>query len=296
MRGLESLIPQKKTAFTDGATEKESVFMIDIDKIKPNPYQPRREFDERELKSLADSIRVYGILQPLLVSKVEKDVPTGRDVEYELIAGERRLRAAKLAHLPRVPVVVRQGASNTQKLEVALIENIQRHDLNAIDEARAFKQLKDEFAMTYTEIGKRVSKSQPYIMNTVRILALPESMQDALVRGEINEGHTRPLLSLKRFPDRQQKLFDAIVKQKFTVRQAEAMGREMLGGDASPAQMFGGGRSVIDEEVVQMLEQFKNTHGLSRVNANTSGRTARLAITFSSKTDLKEWVQKFIQS
>ena len=270
--------------------------MIDIDKIKPNPYQPRREFDERELKSLADSIRVYGILQPLLVSKVEKDVPTGRDVEYELIAGERRLRAAKLAHLPRVPVVVRQGASNTQKLEVALIENIQRHDLNAIDEARAFKQLKDEFAMTYTEIGKRVSKSQPYIMNTVRILALPESMQDALVRGEINEGHTRPLLSLKRFPDRQQKLFDAIVKQKFTVRQAEAMGREMLGGDASPAQMFGGGRSVIDEEVVQMLEQFKNTHGLSRVNANTSGRTARLAITFSSKTDLKEWVQKFIQS
>lgn len=270
--------------------------MIDIDKIKPNPYQPRKEFDERELKSLADSIRVYGILQPLLVSKIEKDVPTGRAVEYELIAGERRLRAAKLAHLPRVPVVVRQAISDKQKLEVALIENIQRHDLNPVDEARAFKQLKDEFNISYSEIGRRVSKSQPYIMNTVRILALPMAMQDALVAGQINEGHTRPLLSLKRFPDRQQKLFDAIVNQKFTVRQAEAMGRELLADDAAPAQLLGGGRSVIDEDMVQILEQFKNTHGLSRVNANTSGRVARLAITFSSKSDMREWVQKFIQS
>lgn len=296
MRGLESLIPQKKTAYSEGATEKESVFMIDIDKIKPNPYQPRREFDERELKSLADSIRVYGVLQPLLVSKVGREVPNGRLVEYELIAGERRLRAAKMAHLPRVPVVIRQAPSNTQKLEVALIENIQRHDLNAIDEARAFKQLKDEFSMSYSEIARRVSKSQPYIMNTVRILALPEEMQQALINKEINEGHTRPLLSLKRFPDRQKKLFDTIRQQKFTVRQAEAMSRELLGNDAAPSQLLGGGKSTIDPEVVDMLERFKSAHGLSRVNANTSGRTARLAITFSSKSDMKDWVQRFLQS
>lgn len=270
--------------------------MIDIAKIKPNPYQPRREFNEEELKNLADSIKVYGILQPLIVSKIEHDVPSGRQVEYELIAGERRLRAAKLANIPHVPVIVRHAVNNAEKLEVALIENLQRDDLNALEEARAYKQLQEEFGMTQADIGRRVSKSRPYIANTVRILGLPQHMQQALAKGEINEGHTRPLLSLARDEGAQQKLFDQIIQQRFTVRDAEERSRELIKKHnvARDASIVQGGKSRVDDDLLALMERFKNHFKLPRVHVKTEGRQARLAVSFSNKKELVDWVKKLI--
>ncbi|MDX1535549.1 MAG: ParB/RepB/Spo0J family partition protein [Candidatus Spechtbacterales bacterium] len=291
MKGLESLIPQKNDN-ENGSDRKESVFMIDIDLIKPNPYQPRREFDQEELKNLSESISTYGVIQPLLVSKIEKNVPGGREVEYELIAGERRLRASKMAKLPRVPVIIRHRSTSKQKLEVSLIENIQRNDLNALEEAYAFQRLQEEFNIKQTDIAKRVSKSPSYVANTLRILSLPDEIKDALTRGDISEGHTRPLLSLK--DDKlQEKLFKEIVSQNLNVRQAEARGRE-LGGKARSPQAGSSGKAKVDPELVQLVEQFKSTYNISKANVKTDGRKARLAVHFSSKNDLHEWMKKMI--
>src|SRR4051812_512318 len=176
----------------------DAIFWIETDKIHPNPYQPRREFDELALKSLADSIRQYGVLQALVVTRKEVEKPEGGlATEYELIAGERRLRAARLAGLSQVPAQVRNGEeTDLMKLELAIIENIQREDLNAVDRARAFERLAKDFGFKHAEIGKKVGKSREYVSNTLRILMLPESMLQALSEGKITEGHTRPLMML----------------------------------------------------------------------------------------------------
>lgn len=293
MRGLESLIPQKNNR-NDGADKKESIFSIEIDNIKPNPYQPRREFNEAELKNLADSIKVYGILQPLIVTKIEHDVPSGRSVEYELVAGERRLRAARMANLPRVPVIIKHTTNNKQKLEVSLIENIQRNDLSPLEEARAFKRLQEEFNMTQRDIAQRVAKSSPYVANTIRILSLPQNIQNALSRGEINEGHTRPLLSLNS-SDQQSKLFEEIKNQGMNVREAEARARVFLEeSHVKKNNMQRGGKSQVDAELVELVGRFKNTFNISNAKVRTDGRRANLALSFSSKKDLIDWVKRFI--
>ena len=141
-----------------------SIFWIDADKIKPNPFQPRRDFDEIRLKDLADSIKQYGVLQPLTVSRVEVEKETGGlTTEYELIAGERRLRAAKLAGVYQVPVIIREGDTSMMKLELAIIENLQREDLNVVDRARAFFQLVNEFKFTHNEVAKKMGRSREYV-------------------------------------------------------------------------------------------------------------------------------------
>ncbi|HWO07010.1 MAG TPA: ParB/RepB/Spo0J family partition protein, partial [Candidatus Paceibacterota bacterium] len=159
-----------------------SIYWVEVDRIKPNPFQPRKEFDEAALKSLAESIRQYGVLQPLTVTKKETERPgEGITVEYELIAGERRLRAAKIAGVGSVPCVIRTSEqSDQEKLELAIIENLQREDLNPVDRARAFHQLATEFGLKHGEIGKRIGKSREYVSNTLRILNLPQEMLDAL--------------------------------------------------------------------------------------------------------------------
>src|SRR3990167_5519240 len=154
-----------------------SIFWIDTDKIKPNPFQPRRDFDEVRLRDLADSIKQYGVLQPLTVSRIEVEKLGGGIVtEYELIAGERRLRAAVLAGVSQVPVIIRTGDTATMKLELAIIENLQREDLNVVDRARAFFRLASEFKFTHNEIAKKVGKSREYVTNSLRILTLPEEI------------------------------------------------------------------------------------------------------------------------
>lgn len=206
-----------------------SIFWVEVDRIKPNPYQPRRTFDELGLKSLADSIRQYGVLQPLTVIRREIERPEeGISVEYELIAGERRLRASKLAGLTLVPVVIRAPEeSDKMKLELAIIENLQREDLNAIDRAKAFQKLAEEFGLKHGEIGAKVGKSREYVSNTLRILMLPEEMQLALAAGEIHEGHTRPLLMLIDRPEEQGVLFKEILLKRMNVRDTEQAARRI---------------------------------------------------------------------
>ncbi|KKP91599.1 MAG: ParB-like protein partition protein [Candidatus Nomurabacteria bacterium GW2011_GWE2_36_115] len=205
-----------------------SIFWIDIEKIKPNPFQPRREFDEARLRDLADSIRQYGILQPLTVSRIEiVKEDEGIVVEYELIAGERRLRASKLAGLTQVPAIIRVGDDNMAKLELSIIENLQREDLNAVERARAFFRLVEEFKFNHTQIGQKMGKSREYVSNTLRLLALPQEMLDALSAGKISEGHTRPILMLSDRPDEQSVLFKEIMWKKLTVRDAEKIARKI---------------------------------------------------------------------
>lgn len=207
----------------------DSIFWVEVDRIKPNPFQPRKNFDEAALQSLAESIRSYGVLQPLTVTRKEIERPEqGIYVEYELVAGERRLRAAKLAGIASVPVVIRSAEdSDRMKLELAIIENLQREDLNVVDRALAFERLAKEFGLKHAEIGKRVGKSREYVSNTLRILGLPQEMREALGRGEITEGHTRPLLMLMDRPAEQQVLFTDITVRKINVRDAEQLARRI---------------------------------------------------------------------
>jgi ParB family chromosome partitioning protein len=207
----------------------DSIFWVEVERIKPNPYQPRKTFDEEALHSLSESIRSYGVLQPLTVTRKEIERPEeGIVVEYELIAGERRLRASKLAGLREVPVVIRSGEdTDRMKLELAIIENLQREDLNPLDRAKAFRRLADEFGLQHKEIGQRVGKSREYVSNTLRILQLPTLMQEALEKGDISEGHTRPLLMLADKPQEQMTLFKEIVERRLTVRDTEQLARRV---------------------------------------------------------------------
>jgi len=213
----------------DSPYQSDSIFWVEVDRIKPNPFQPRKSFDEAALQSLAESIRSYGVLQPLTVTRKEIELPEqGIAVEYELIAGERRLRAAKLAGIQAVPVVIRSSEdTDRMKLELAIIENLQREDLNVIDRALAFQRLVGEFGLKHAEVGKRVGKSREYVSNTLRILMLPQDMQEALGAGQISEGHTRPLLMLMDRPAEQKTFFKEIVERRLTVRDAEQLARRI---------------------------------------------------------------------
>lgn len=265
----------------------DAIFWIDVDKIKPNPYQPRREFDEAQLKSLADSIRQYGVLQALTVTR--KEVPRadgGIGVEYELIAGERRLRASKLAGLLQVPALIRSGEdTDLMKLELAIIENIQREDLNAVERAKAFDKLAKEFGFKHAEIGRKVGKSREYVTNTLRILTLPEHIQQALVEGKINEGHTRPLMMLVDRPEEQETLFKEIVFKKLNVRDAERIARHIAVERA---------RKLIDPELIDMEEKLKDALG-TRVKIEKKEQGGKLTIDFFSPEDLKMLLDKLSQ-
>jgi ParB family chromosome partitioning protein len=211
------------------AFQGDSIFWVELDKIVPNPYQPRREFDEAKLKELAESIRMYGVLQPLTVTRRERTREDGTFFsEYELIAGERRLRASKIAGLSQVPVIIRQGEQTEQeKLELAIIENLQREDLNAVDRAMAFQQLTEVFGLKHAEVAAKMGRSREYVSNTLRLLALPEYMLSALRRAEISEGHARTLLMLADRPEEQDVLFREILLKKISVRESERISRKI---------------------------------------------------------------------
>lgn len=260
----------------------DSVFWVELDKIKPNPYQPRREFDEAELKSLADSIRQYGLLQALVVTR--KEVPRedgGLAVQYELIAGERRLRASKLAGLSQVPVLIKSGEeSGLMKLELAIIENVQREDLNAVDRARAFDRLASEFGLKHVDIAKKIGKSREYVSNTMRILALPEDMLTALAEGQIAEGHTRPLLMLIERPEEQRTLFKEIIHKKMPVREAELIARGIAFERARKKE------SLNDPEIVAIEHQLSESLG-TRVKIESKEKGGKIHIDFFSPDDLR---------
>ncbi|OHA91988.1 MAG: hypothetical protein A3D49_02575 [Candidatus Zambryskibacteria bacterium RIFCSPHIGHO2_02_FULL_43_37] len=271
----------------------DAVFWIEVDKIKPNPFQPRRDFDEAQLKSLADSIRQYGVLQALVVTRKEVEKPEGGlATEYELVAGERRLRAARLAGLVQVPALIRTGEeSDLMKLELAIIENIQREDLSPVDRARAFKRLVEEFKFTHLDVGKKVGKSREYVSNTMRILMLPEHILSALSEGKITEGHTRPLMMLIDRPQEQETLFKEIIFKKLNVREAEGIARNIAVEKA---------RKLIDHELIEIEDQFKERLGTRvRIEKRTVGSGGsdggRVTIDFFNKDDLRHLLERIAE-
>ncbi len=185
-----------------------------LTEIEPNKAQPRKKFDDQRLRELSESIMLHGIIQPIIVKKTENDF-------YQIIAGERRWRAAKLAGLSRIPVVVKEY-TNKEVMEIALIENIQREDLNPIEESEAYKRLIDEYNLTQEEISKRVGKSRPAITNSLRLLNLPEEIKDLLVEDKISSGHARCILSIED-KSLQKAAADKIIKEDMNVRQTEKM-------------------------------------------------------------------------
>lgn len=265
----------------------DAIFWIEIDKIKPNPLQPRRDFDEVHLKSLADSIRQYGVLQALVVTRKEFEKGDGGlGVEYELIAGERRLRAAKLAGLQQVPALIRTGEENDQlKLELAIIENIQREDLNPVDRARAFERLVSEFGFKHAEVGKKVGKSREYVSNSLRILTLPEYIVTALSEGKITEGHSRPLMMLVDRPQEQETLFKEIIFKKLNVREAESIARHIAVERA---------RKLIDQELIDIEGLFKEKLGTRVRIEKKENEGGRVTIDFFNKDDLRALLEMII--
>lgn len=259
-------------------------------KIRPNPLQPRREFDETQLKELAESIREYGVLQPIVVTRKELGgeaaATAGRalSVEYELLAGERRLRAAKLIGLPQIPAIIRDDTSDKVKLELALVENLQRADLNPIEKARAFKQLIDQFGLRQADVAEKIGKSREVVSNTLRLLNLPEAMQEAVAAGKITEGHTRPLLMLSGHPDDQSQLYQNILAQSMSVREAERAARFIARDRA---------RASLDPETRSLQEKLENALG-TRVHIEKRGPKGKIYIEFFSDEELKSISEKIV--
>ena len=210
-RGFDSLIPQdfdKSLLLDDG----ERVQKIAVQDLQPNPDQPRQHFDKLALEQLSESIRRYGVLQPLVV--------TPHNGAYVLIAGERRWRAAQLAKLEKVPAIVRT-TKELERLEIAIVENVQRVDLSPLEQAVSIEKLHQQFTMTYEEVAKRLGKATSTVNNIVRLLQLPEIARNALHERAISEGHARAILALKDMPDKQTELLQSIIKNGWSVRQAE---------------------------------------------------------------------------
>ncbi len=265
----------------------DAIFWIELEKIHPNPYQPRREFDEARLKDLSESIRMYGVLQPLVVTRKEVfHEGGGMRVEYELISGERRLRASKLAGLAQVPALIRSGQEDAQlKLEMAIIENLQREDLNAVDRARSFDRLAKEFGLKQSQIADKVGKSREYVSNSMRILLLPPEMITALEEGKISEGHTRPLLMLIDRPEEQLVLFKEIQTKKLTVREAESLSRRVA------TEKIRNKGKYLDPQIIEIEKNFTESLGTRvRIEKNKEGGT--VTIDFFSPDDLQALLER----
>ena len=198
-----------------------TILFLPIEKVKPNPYQPRKNFDEKTLEELSISIKKHGILQPLLVEKVTDD-------EYRIIAGERRYRASCLADIKTIPVIVKEF-SNLDRMEIAVTENVQRENLNPLEEAMAYYYLISEGGLSQEEVAERIGKSRSAIANSIRLLYLPQPMQDAILEGKITSGHARALLQVKAPSDRET-LFDMMVSEGMSVRTAENLANDFNNG------------------------------------------------------------------
>ena len=276
------IISQKSHDILQGlmATIENAIYWLEVDKIIPNPYQPRKEFDPVQLQEMADSIRQYGVLQPLVVSRFENMKEDGSiEVVYELIAGERRLRGSKLAGLAQVPCIIRVGDDNREKLELAIIENVVRENLNPVERAMAYQRLADEFKLTWVDIAKKVSKSREYVSNTVRILMLPQEMLEALSKGKITEGHTRPLLMLIDRPEEQATLFKEMLIRKMTVREAEGIARRVAYDKVRRKSTY------ISPEVVEMEEGLAQSLG-TRVTIEPREKGGKISIDYFTYDEL----------
>lgn len=273
------------------AFQGDSIFWVEVEKVVPNPFQPRREFDQHKLQELADSIRMYGVLQPLTVTRkeIQREDSTFYS-EYELIAGERRLRASKLAGISQVPVIIRSGEQSEQeKLELAIIENLQREDLNAVDRALAFEQLSKVFGLSHTQVAQKMGRSREYVSNSVRLLGLPEHILDALRMAKLSEGHARTLLMLNDRREEQEVVFQEILLKKLSVREVERIARKIATDKIRKRNP-----DEFDIQLIEIEKQFTETLG-TRVVIQKTDFGGKLTIDYFSTDDLEVLLQRIKQ-
>jgi ParB family transcriptional regulator, chromosome partitioning protein len=275
-KGLDALIPGDSSGSGDGAAS-----FVSTSQIIANPRQPRQHMHPDELSGLAESIKEHGILQPLLVSQ-----EPGSD-HYVLIAGERRLRAAELAGLQNVPVLIRQ-ATDQERLELALIENVQRSDLTPLETAEAYRQLSEEFDLTHEDIALRVGKSRESVSNTLRLLKLSGAVRQALATGQISEGHARALLALE-YAAAQDAALQTILKAEMTVRQTEELVRKLKG--ERPSRLA----THLPTPEIKELEERLRTHLGTKVVLRHGKKGGSMVIHYYSDEELNTLIERFLK-
>jgi len=280
-RGLGALIPSRpvETAPPPPPASGPGLANVPIEQISPNPYQPRKTFNDSSIEELARSVREHGIIQPLVVTR------TG-DNKFRLIAGERRFRAAQKAGLETVPVVIKESMTDGDVLQVALIENIQREDLNPIEEAYAYHQLHEEFALTQEEISKRVGKERSTVANFLRLLRLPDSVKKLLAAGQLSMGHARAILAVEP-AKKQEQLAERVVKRNLNVRQTE-----MLAAESSPkAEQPGKEKDIFTQDAEEKLARALR----SKVEIDRKRRGGVIHIRFGSEDELIRLVEELMR-
>jgi len=291
-KGLGSLIPDSVAEAVNN--RRENIYYVEVAKIQPNPDQPRTDFDQEALADLSRSIRKFGVLQPLLVSKIEEDLPRGRAVRYQLIAGERRWRAAQLAGLPQVPVIIRDdltpdnSGEKSNRLEVALIENLQREDLNPIEQSEAYARLAGEFGLTQQEIADKVGKSREAVANIMRLQNLPKYIKDATRAGRITGTAARALLSFQT-EIAQKQAYEQLTSGGFSTKDVEYA--------ASSAKAAVGRRTARHnakfDDLMRNLQEHLGAPVIIRTSRSTS-KTGQIVIRFADLEHLNGVVKKII--
>ena len=268
-----SLEPSEKVSYADSSIQE-----IPVSEIVANPYQPRKVFKEEALRELAESIKEHGVIQPVVVTRS----PNG----YELVVGERRFRASQLAGLTKVPAIVKDSLQDQTKLEVALIENIQRQELNAIEEAQAYQRLMEKFNLNQSEVAVKVGKSRPAVANTLRLLNLPAEIQRAIIEGKISEGHGRAILGLSDI-EKQLLMYKMILDQGMNVRQVENKVRELTARPKMDAVMP-------DPKLMAVETTLRSKLG-TQVKVARQGRGGKITIEFFSDEDLEDILHKITE-
>lgn len=270
--------PSSKAVTEKVSYEDASIQEIDITKIAPNPFQPRKVFEPTALKELADSIKEHGVIQPLVVTKT----PVG----YELVVGERRFRASLLAGMKMVPAIIKEQMVDQTKLEVALIENIQRQELNPIEEAQAYERLMKTFSLTQEQVAKKVGKSRPAVANTVRLLNLPAEVQRGVIEGRLTEGHARALLGLND-PEKIILLYKKVIESNWNVREVESKVRELTQRKALDS-------AAPDPKLMAIESELRVKLG-AQVKISRLGHGGKITIEFYSEEELGDIIRKMAE-
>lgn len=281
-KGLGALIPELEEENFDAQQT------VAIDLVLPNPYQPRKDFSDEKLNELAESIRIHGVIQPLLVREYQG--------KYQLIAGERRLRASKLVGLTEVPIIIKE-MSDQAMMEVALVENLQREDLNPIEEAEAFRRLMEEFNLTQDEIAKKVGRSRPAIANTLRLLNLPEAIQKDLAKGTLTMGHARSLLGLKT-AEEQIRIWQKIQAEQLSVRQTEELVRQLndptnVSRETKKAKLKTETPTIRDPNLIEIEEELQLSLG-TKVIIKPAGVGGKIEINYYSDDDFERLCERLL--
>jgi ParB family chromosome partitioning protein len=276
-RGLDALIPSGSES-TDRTT---GITTVRIDKIHPNPYQPRLSLDPERLQELAHSIAESGMIQPIIVTKNE-------NAEYELIAGERRLEAAKLANFTEVPVIIR-CVSPREQLQFALIENVQRENLNPMEEALAYQQLQNQFNLTHNDIARYVGKERSTITNSIRLLKLEPAIQNMISEERLSQGHARVLLQLP--PDKQVEFAGEILRRELSVRQTEQLARSYLSDNRKEQKKIEPKNKEYLEEMSEALTRYYASH--AHITAKSRGGS--VVFTYKNDDELQKLLNKLLQ-